>query len=114
MMASWSLAETIRHPVGEVTGNRNILKRGIIMDFLEMNKATFRQITSPYKHLITKAEDVEDIFNLVYDIIEAEADAMKVKSPWAKETIKEYENMASNVNILCSEVSDAWEEVYGK
>ena len=79
---------------------------------LSMNEPTFRGIIGKYRSIVLSAEDVEDVFDMVYDILEAEADALRIAEPWATVTIGEYEKAATVINSLRSDVGYAYEEVF--
>lgn len=87
------------------------------MKDLSMNEATFREVVGQYcdKPFFVgmDASDLEDIFDMMHDLLTAEADAIKVKEPYAKRTISEYEEAARRILFSRYDFCDAYEEVYG-
>ena len=87
------------------------------MKDLSMNEATFREVMGNYRDrpffIGMDASDLEDIFDMVYDLLTAEADAIKVAEPYASRTIREYEDAATRIHFSRYDFCDAFEEVYG-
>ena len=84
------------------------------MENMAMNEATFREIMGEYRWLASSADEIEDIFNFMTDILQAEANAIKASEPYAKNTIREFEQAATTVNNFRFDVACAHEEVFGK
>lgn len=86
------------------------------MSELSMNEATFREVMGQYcdKPFFVgmDASDLEDIFNMVHDLLTAEADAIKVREPYATRTIREYEEAARRISCDRYDFCDAFEEVF--
>lgn len=86
------------------------------MNELSMNEPTFREVMGQYcdKPFFVgmDASDLEDIFNMVHDLLTAEADAIKVKEPYATRTIREYEEAARRISYDRYDFCDAFEEVF--
>lgn len=87
------------------------------MKDLSMNEATFREVMGNYLErpffVGMDASDLEDIFNMMHDLLTAEADAIKSKEPYAKRTISEYEEAARRISLSRYDFCDAFEEVFG-
>ena len=85
------------------------------MNDLNMNEPTFSGVIGNYLKrpffVGMDASDLEDVFHLVYDLLEAEVDAMKVSAPYAKNTIAEYEDAMRTIRFAQSSFCDAFEEV---
>lgn len=86
------------------------------MNNLSMDNVSFREIIGDYKKLpmfcMMDASDLEDVFNLVHDLLTAEADAIRMREPYARNTIREYESAATTVDIARYDFCDAFEELY--
>ncbi len=86
------------------------------MNELSMNEPTFRGVIGNYLErpffVGMDASDLEDIFDMVHDLLTAEADAIKVKEPYAKRTISEYEEAARRISLSRYDFCDAFEEVF--
>ena len=86
------------------------------MNELSMNEPTFREVMGQYcdKPFFVgmDASDLEDIFNMVHDLLTAEADAIKVREPYATRTIREYEEAARRISLSRYDFCDAFEEVF--
>lgn len=82
---------------------------------MEMNKEQFKAVLDNFKWSVTvscmDAGDLEDILNLVHDIFEAEADAMKEKCPWASRSIEKYETIAREISFVQSDILNLFEQV---
>lgn len=83
---------------------------------LSMNEATFKEVVGPYKKRLwlADASDLEDVFNLVHDLLVAEANALRENEQYAFTTIREHESAATHVDNFRFDVAYAWEEVYGE
>ena len=86
------------------------------MENLSMSQNTFCKIMKEYTRkpffLGMDADDLEEVFNLVTDLLNAEADAIRAKEPYAVVTIREYEKSATVVNSARFDFAEAFEEVY--
>lgn len=86
------------------------------MSALYMNDATFKNIIGAYMKrpmfCAMDASDLEDVFNLVHDLLSAEADALRMEAPYAHNTIREYESAATKVDMERYDFCDAFEELY--
>lgn len=86
------------------------------MNELSMNEPTFRGVIGGYLErpffVGMDASDLEDIFDMMYDLLTAEADAIKQKEPYAKRTISEYEEAARRISLSRYDFCDAFEEVF--
>lgn len=87
------------------------------MNELSMNEPTFRGVIGNYLErpffVGMDASDLKDIFDMVYDLLTAEADAIKTAEPYASRTIREYEDAATCIHFSRYDFCDAYEEVYG-
>ena len=81
---------------------------------LSMNDVTFKEVVEPYKKRLAllDSSDLEDVFNLVFDLLTAEVDALKVSEPYAYNTIQSYEKAAYEVSSFRFDAAGAWEEVF--
>ena len=86
------------------------------MNELSMNEPTFREVMGRYCckpfFVSMDASDLEDIFNMMHDLLTAEADAIKVREPYATRTIREYEEAARRISFSRYDFCDAYEEVF--
>jgi len=86
------------------------------MNELSMNEPTFREVMGKYcdKPFFVgmDASDLEDIFDMMHDLLTAEADAIKVREPYATRTIREYEEAARRISCDRYDFCDAFEEVF--
>lgn len=87
------------------------------MENLSMSQNTFCGIVKSYTRrpffVGMDADDLEDLFLFVSDLLTAEAEAINEKEPYAKKTIKEYESASTAVDTFRFYARDAFEEVYG-
>lgn len=60
------------------------------------------------------SDDFEEVFLLVSDLLNAEAEAIKTAEPYAVVTIREYEKSATVIDSARFDFRDAFEEVYGE
>lgn len=81
---------------------------------LSMDMEKFKEIVAPYKKrlILSDSSDLEDVFNLVHDLLSAEADAILTKEPYALRTVSDYKKAAYVVNSARFDFANAWEEVY--
>lgn len=86
------------------------------MSDLSLDKLSFMQIMGEYVRkpvfVGMDADDLEEVFNLVTDLLNAEADAIRNAEPYAKSTIREYEAAATTVDIARFDFRDAFEECF--
>lgn len=71
-----------------------------------LKKETLEQIKRKYSVLIVSDDDVVDAFNLVNDIMTAEADAIKEKEPYATASISRLEAAAYEVFSVCGDIEN--------
>ena len=83
------------------------------MENLHMSKETFKEIMSTFKGLILDSTDLEDAFDLIRYLFEAEAKATREKEPYATRTIAEYEAAAVRLSFDCSDFCEMYDEVMG-
>ena len=86
------------------------------MKDLSMSQNTFCGIVKSYTHrpffVGMDADDLEDLFLFVSDLLDAEADAIKETEPYATKTIEAYESASTTVDTFRFYVRDAFEECY--
>ena len=88
------------------------------MGDLCMTEEKFREIMSGYLKMPLfigmDSGDLDDIFSLVWDLIAAEADAIKEKEPYATRTIDRLESALFDISCMKSDFCDAFDEVMGE
>lgn len=67
---------------------------------MTLTKEKLEEIKRRYSSLILTDSDVEDAIDFVYDILTAEADAIKAEYPYATNSIKRLEDAAHEVNEI--------------
>lgn len=72
---------------------------------MDMTKEKFQQIVSKHKTLVIIEDDLFDAFDLVWELLCAEADALKEKEPYAINTIRRLETAAYEVHELGYDIS---------
>ena len=86
------------------------------MSDLSLDKLSFMQIMGEYIHkpvfVGMDANDLEDVFLLVSDLLNAEADAIRNTEPYAHNTIREYEKAAETVRSARFDFCEAFEECF--
>ena len=110
---SLNVAEAVTSPL------HTIYERGYItMADMSMNKATFREIVGRYMEkpffVGMDSGDLEDMFYLGEDILDAERDAVKVSEPYASRTIDRLEAARHEVAQMGWSVGDAFEEAFDR
>ena len=87
------------------------------MEDMSMNSATFREIVGKYMEkpffVGMDSSDLELVFDLVHDLLEAERDAVKVSEPYASRTIDRLEAARHEVGMMGWSIGDAFEEAFG-
>ena len=78
----------------------------IKMKLLNVKKETLEQIKRKYSVLIVSDDDVVDAFNLVNDIMTAEADAIKEREPTATASISRLESAAYEVFSIGGDIEN--------
>ena len=81
------------------------------MENLTMTKEELKQVVKKYKFDFFTAEDVENAFNVVWDILTLEADALKKREPYATRTIDDLESAAFEVYNIRDDICSVWEEI---
>lgn len=81
------------------------------MGDLYMSEEKFAEICRDYSTTILDDGDANNAFWFVYDLLLAEAEALKAKEPWATATIARLEAAAHEVFMMESDITDAFEEV---
>ena len=81
------------------------------MGDLYMSEDTFRGICREYSSTILDGGDICNAFWIVYDILKAEAEALKAREPWATNEIDRLNDAALEVLMLESDVTDTYENV---
>ena len=85
---------------------------------LYMSKEKFMEIMDSYRKrpafICMDSSDLEDIFNMVYDLLKAEEEAMRKEIPYATVAIREYNQSATTICTSTSDFCDAFESVYGE
>ena len=71
-----------------------------------LKKETLEQIKRKYSVLIVSDDDVVDAFNLVNDIMTAEADAIKEREPTATASISRLESAAYEVFSIGGDIEN--------
>ena len=78
---------------------------------MTLSKEVFETIKSRYGSLLIIDADVEDVFHFVLEVIEAEADALKARIPYATNTI---DRLEATAHELWSITRDVENEEFGK
>lgn len=76
---------------------------------MTISKEKVHAIAKKYGSTIINDDDAENAFRFVWDILVAEADALREKEPYAFVTINEVEHSAYCVNDLMDDISEAME-----
>ena len=71
-----------------------------------MSKETYQRIVSRYSSLLLTEDDAVDALDFAHDLLNAEADALKEKCPYATRTIDDLEAAAFRLSCACSEVEN--------
>lgn len=71
-----------------------------------MTKEKFDEIKKKYPTLLVMDGDVNEAFEFVWDVLVAEADALKEKCAYATRSIAEMESAAYQVNNMQNEVEN--------
>lgn len=86
------------------------------MNDLSLDKLSFMGIIAQYIHkpafVGMDADDLEDIFLLVSDLLNAEADAIRNTEPYAVVAIRECERAATTIDTMRYAFVDAFAECY--
>ena len=81
------------------------------MGELYMSEDKFREICNDYSTTILDDGDISNAFWIVHDLLLAEAEAIKIKEPYATNTIDRLEKAAHEVFMMESDITDAFENV---
>lgn len=88
------------------------------MSDLSLDALSFMGIIAEYIHkpafVGMDGDDLEDIFLLVSDLLDAEADAIRNTEPYAKNKIREYETAATTIAMQRYAFVEAFKECYHK
>ena len=71
-----------------------------------LSKVKLEEIKSKYPTLVLMDDDIADAFNMVSDILTAEADAIKEKEPYATASISRLEAAAYEVFSICGDIEN--------
>lgn len=71
-----------------------------------LSKVKLEEIKRKYPTLILMDGDITDAFNMVSDILTAEADAIKEKEPYATASINRLETAAYEVFSVCGDIEN--------
>lgn len=71
-----------------------------------LSKVKLEEIKSKYPTLVLMDDDIADAFNMVSDILTAEADAIKEKEPYATASISRLEAAAYEVFSVCGDIEN--------
>lgn len=71
-----------------------------------MSKETYQKIVSRYASLLLTEDDAVDALDFAHDLLNAEADAIKEKEPYATRTVDELESAAFRLNDLASDIDN--------
>lgn len=71
-----------------------------------LSKVKLEEIKRKYPTLILMDGDITDAFNMVSDILTAEADAIKEKEPYATASINRLETTAYEVFSVCGDIEN--------
>lgn len=71
-----------------------------------LSKVKLEEIKSKYPTLILMDGDIADAFNMVSDILTAEADAIKENEPYATASISRLEAAAYEVFSVCGDIEN--------
>lgn len=73
---------------------------------MTLSKAAFKKIVSKYDTLLLMEDDPVSALDFAHDLLNAEADALKEKYPYATRTIDDLEAAAFRLNDLASDISN--------
>lgn len=73
---------------------------------MEMTKEKFTEIINHHKTLVLIEDDLFDAFDLVWELLCAEADALKENEPYATHSISRLETAAYEVHELGYDISN--------
>lgn len=71
-----------------------------------LSKVKLEEIKSKYPTLVLMDDDIADAFNMVSDILTAEADAIKEKESYATASISRLEAAAYEVFSVCGDIEN--------
>lgn len=71
-----------------------------------MSKEAYDEIVSRYASLLLTEDDAADALDFAHDILNAEADALKEKCPYATGTIYRLESAAHEAFVLSLDIAD--------
>ena len=71
-----------------------------------MSKQTYDEIVSRYASLLLTEDDAVDALDFAHDLLNAEADALKEKCPYATRTIDDLEAAAFRLSCTASEIGN--------
>ena len=70
-----------------------------------ITKEKFEEIKAKHNTLLVLEDDVDEALTFVRELLEAEADALKVSEPYAVRSIKKLEDAAYQVFEMSGEIS---------
>lgn len=71
-----------------------------------MDKEKFDEVRKRYATLLVLDGDASEAFSFVQEVMEAEAEALKEKCPYATKSIADIENMARLASDMQREIDD--------
>jgi uncharacterized Fe-S cluster-containing protein len=71
-----------------------------------LRKEKFEELKEKYKNLLIVQSDVTNAMNFVYELLKAEADAIKVLEPYATSFINRTDEAAYAVFDLCGDIEN--------
>ena len=71
-----------------------------------LRKEKFEELKEKYKNLLIMRSDVTDALNFVYELLKAEADAVRVLEPYATSFINHIDEAAYAVFDFCSDIEN--------
>lgn len=81
------------------------------MGDLYLSENKFQEVCKEYSTTILDDGDASNAFWFVYDLLKAEAEALREKEPWATVAIDRLESAAHEVLMMESDITDAFENV---
>lgn len=73
---------------------------------MTLSKETYQKIVSRYSSLLLTEDDAVDALDFAHDILNAEADALKEKCPYATRTISDLEAAAFRLSCMGSDIAN--------
>ena len=71
-----------------------------------LSKEAYDEIVRRYSSLLLTEDDAVDALDFAHDILNAEADALKEKVPYATRTIDELESAAFRLSCMATEIGN--------